>query len=280
MRVEGEHRMNRRLVIIWIALSLAAALTAVGCQPTAPAQPTAVPPTGAPISWQRDAAAIVFRADRVSDIPASLEFAAGIPDCTVYGDNRVVWINTLGPFETQVLYDRVSDERILEFVQAMTVSGRLYTFQVPTPDPANPGEAGDVAEELETLTMAISGLVHETDARSGWGADYYEQALNVCKTLSATPVLFEPIEGAWLTAIPDPAASPSMSVTWDAAALGVALADAVSAPRWVTTVPAVTLWRHLRTQPDSFTLDDGGVLYRIVLQVPGITRSSPPAPGA
>lgn len=271
--------MNMRPIFNRIVLGLIVCLIAAGCQPTAPAQPTAVPPTGVPISWQRDPAAIVFRADRVSGVPASLEYTAVIPDCTIYGDNRVVWVNTLGPFETQVLYDRVSDERIFDFVQEMTVSGRLYTFQVPTPDPANPGEVRDAAEELETLTIAISGLVHETDARSGWGADYYEQALDVCKTLSASPVLFEPIEGAWLTAIPDPTASPSMSVTWDAAAAGLSLAEAVSAPRWITTVPAVTLWRYQRTQPDSFTIDDGGILYRIVLQVPGITRSSPPAPG-
>jgi hypothetical protein len=179
-----------------------------------------------------------------------------------------------------VLYDRIDDERIYAFIERMTVSGRLFTFQIPTPDPAQPAPTPDPTEERETLMLAVSGSTHVTDARSGWGENYYEQAVEVCKTLSGTPVLFEPIEGAWLTAVPDPEAAPGTSVTWDAATLGLSLAGAVNGPIWIDPVPAVLLWRYQRTLPDSVTFNEDGVYYRIYLQVPGITRRAPPPPAA
>lgn len=271
--------MIPRPIIMWIAAGALVGLL-VGCQTAASTPPPANPETFVPLFWQRDPTAIVFRADRVSGDPDSLEYASGIPDCTIYGDNRVVWVNLLGPFETQVLYDRVGDERIYDFIERMTVTGRLFTFQIPTSDPAEPAPTLDPAEERETLMLAVSGSTHLTDARSGWGENYYEQALDVCKTLSGTPVLFEPIEGAWLTAVPDPGAAPGTSVTWDAAALELSLASAVNGPIWIDPVPAVLLWRYQRTLPDSVTFNEDGVFYRIYLQVPGITRRAPPPPAS
>ncbi|MCS7071664.1 MAG: hypothetical protein NZM00_09175, partial [Anaerolinea sp.] len=77
-----------------------------------------------------------------------------------------------------------------------------------------------------------------------------------------------------------PGAAPGMSAPWDSAGLGVSLADAVNGPIWIDPVPAVLLWRYQRTQPDSFTLHENDIFYRIYLQVPGITRRAPPPPAS
>ena len=72
------------------------------CQPTT----TQSTPDSGLVTWDRTPQTIIFRADILG---GESDFVArnAVPNCTIYGDNRVVWVNELGPFQVQVLEDRL-----------------------------------------------------------------------------------------------------------------------------------------------------------------------------
>src|SRR5688572_470647 len=75
-----------------------------------------------PIDWDRNPSTIVFRADITGGSGDPFLAANEIPPCTVYGDNHIVWVNELGPFETQVLEDRVTDDQMRQFINAVALN--------------------------------------------------------------------------------------------------------------------------------------------------------------
>lgn len=261
--------MSRTAFILGFALLVLAA-----CQPAGDL--ASLPPTEVLLGWRRDPAAILFRADRVAlaDAPGSPRYEAALPDCTIYGDNRIVWVNVLGAFEDQVLTDRLTDEQIFTFIDTLTVSGRLYTYQIPTDDPELPTPAPDVNINRETLTMAISGISFTTDERSGWNPTYYERVVEICRGLASAPVLYEPLEGAWLSTTRIEASD--NGVNWPGTG-GVSLAAAVQSPVWVSGEAARAIWNTQRQLPDPLFIE-GDAAYAVDLRVPGITRGSPPRP--
>src|SRR4051812_22850635 len=80
------------------------------------------------VSWDRSPQTIVFRADVVGG-ESDFQTRNDIPNCTIYGDNRVVWVNELGASDIQVLEDRLPDSAINAFAQYLAGKERLYTFE-------------------------------------------------------------------------------------------------------------------------------------------------------
>ncbi|MBZ0291438.1 MAG: hypothetical protein K8L99_02620, partial [Anaerolineae bacterium] len=178
-----------RRLLIGLILLLAA------CDSGAPAGGETA--SGGVISWDRSPQTVVFRADVMGGNQGS-EFLTRneIPLCTVYGDNRVVWTNDLGDFNVQVLWDKVSDEQVQNFVSYLTVVERIYTFDAR----AAQQPPSDVKPTYEQLSLNVNGRQHVTDAFSDWDNDYFERIVDVCKTISSAPVLYEPTGGAWVSA--------------------------------------------------------------------------------
>jgi len=252
----------------------------VGLLLLAACQPVGVPtadPVGLPLGWQRSPDAIVFQADRLLAAPSSVEFDAAIPECTIYGDNRVVWVNYLDGITTQILGDFLTDAQIVGLIDALVTVGRLYTYQIPTPEnPAATPPPLTITFAREMLLLNVSGIRHVTDERSGWGEDYYNGALELCRRLATAPALVEPLAGAWLTVIPVPE-STEQGVMWDAAA-GLRLADADSAAHWIGAELARRVWDYQRRLPNPVLFTEDSRSYRLALQVPGVSRWSPPPP--
>lgn len=259
-----------------LGLLMILALAACG---GAPAGPTSTDGGfSGPIVWDRSPETIVFRADVVGGSDADLLPALSeIPPCTVYGDNRVVWTNELGTYDTQVLWDKVTDEQIQNFITYLTINKQIYSSQ-SRGELQPPGSAQPV---VETLTVFVNGVEHRTDAFAGWDFDYYQDILNQCRSISQTPVLYEP-EAAWLTAQAVSYDSNAPLVPWDGTASGLDLAELAAAgePRWISGPNLRILWNIVRTSPPRVQLIQDGVPYFIALQVPGVTRQSPPAPAA
>jgi hypothetical protein len=227
------------------------------------------------ITWDRNPDTIVFLAE-ITGGGRENEFGArnDIAPCTVYGDNRVVWTNELNSYEVQVLYDQVSDDAIRLFVELFTVVDRLYTY----PAAANLQLPSSTSPVYEQITVNVAGETFISDSFADWPADYYALLLDRCRTISSAPVLFEPTAG-WLSV---QAAEPDLSAPmypWDSAASGVRLADlAVSGQRlWISDNLARVLWNLIRTSPPSLLLNEDGLVFRIALEVPRVTRYSPPA---
>jgi hypothetical protein len=227
------------------------------------------------IYWDRSPDSIVFRIDVVGGATSPLDAFNDIPRCTIYGDNLVVWVNNLGGFETQVLVDRVPDAAIIRFIEYLTVSEQIYTFTAPAPPTAQGG-----SPKVATATISVAGLTHTANALGGWDDDWFERVSLVCASLSQAPVLFVPA-GGWLSAVTATYTVDTPASLWRADELGVRLAEVEAGGQavWITGEPLRQLWETQRTAPPNHRWAEEGRYYQLALQIPGVTRASPPAPG-
>ena len=231
------------------------------------------------IQWDRSPDTVVFRTEVVGGDQADTFLARNdIPLCTIYGDNRVVWTNDLGDFDTQVLWDKVTDQQIQDFVSYLTVSQQIYNYDAQAA--VQPPE--QVQPVREVITVNVNGRVHQTDSFSSkeWPPDYFEKIVDFCKQVSQAPVLYEPT-GAWLSVQSVPYDSMRPLQVWDSEASGLSLADEAqrTEPTWLTGTNLPVLWHIIRTSSPRLMFSDmDGNAFEVVLEVPGIHPNSPPAP--
>ena len=228
------------------------------------------------IQWDRDPENVVFRAEVTGgEFANTLSGQNEVPLCTIYGDNRVVWtVNADSLSLPQVLFARVEDLAITNFIESLTFYYRIYEYDADAV--LVPLEDG-VVPAVEQMTVNVNDLVHVTDAFSGWDFQFFEEILAQCRTLSITPTVFEPTQ-AWLSAelVEFDTNRPSISLPESV----VDLADIVdsSEPTWIEGNSVRILWSQLRsTQPD-VQFEQGENTYQLGLQVPSVTIDSPAAP--
>jgi hypothetical protein len=228
------------------------------------------------IQWDRSPQTIVFRADVVGGDTANTFRARNeIPLCTIYGDNRIVWTNELSNFEIQVLWDKLTDQQIQDFVSYLTVVQRIYTYDAQ----ADLQPPSAVSPVVETLTIFVNGRTHTTDSFANWENDYFKNTVTTCKTISTTPVLFEP-QGAWVSAKQVDYNSNVPSLLWDGDAAGLRLADLASSDerKWITDQNLKILWNIMRTSSPLTQFNEKETSYEVALEVPGVNREAPAAP--
>jgi predicted small secreted protein len=231
------------------------------------------------VNWERDPYQVIFRAQVVGGEDEQDPFYVRneIPACTIYGDNRIVWQGYAADNTSQILEDRLTDQVINTFVQDLTVAYRIYTYDAR----AEMLPPGDMVPVIEQLTLNVNGEEHVTDVLSEWEYQYYEEILNRCQNLSETPVLFEPT-GAWVSAREAEFDNTLFIMPWDGEAEGsVNFAElAASGERqWIEGNLVLLLWEMIRNNPPNMLFEQAeqGV-YRVALEIPGVTRVSPPPP--
>lgn len=224
------------------------------------------------ITWSRDPNFVLFRAE----IAGSEDPFLGrniVPECTIYGDNRVVWLTEGG--DGDALEDRLSDGAISAFIQYLAVNERIYTFTEKLPELAAQYETVPM---VERVTIAVNDITHRADGLGGWDSAWFDRVLTACESLSTTPVLIAP-QGGWLTTQEVPYAMEPPLVVWDSASTGISLGSYTSdTPGWVTGVGVAELWGRLHALPFTSIYQDGDQFFHVALQVPGVTLASPPAP--
>jgi hypothetical protein len=258
---------------LFVLLLLALAACAVGGDPA----PNVVnDPSG--ITWDRNPSAVVFRADVVGGNTDPFITRSEVPRCTIYGDNRVVWTNRLAQYNVQVLEDRVSDDRLRGFVQFMALNQTYYSYAERQDTQPLTGAGSPV---VETLLVDVSGNPHLTDAFSGWTLDYYERIIENCVGLSQAPVLLVPSAG-WLSAQEVPYDPTVTQIGWDAAANGLNLSEVAASGerRWIADRNVRVIWTILRESPTNIIFNEAGRTFRVALEVPNVTRESPPPPAS
>ncbi|MBE2271219.1 MAG: hypothetical protein IAE80_23495 [Anaerolinea sp.] len=258
----------------WILCLLIVVLTVAACEPLTSSnsgQPATVDPRI--FSWDRSPNAVIFSAETVGG-QSDFRALSDIPLCALYGDNRLVWLNELGGFDFEVLYDGVGDSAIREFISYLTVTEAIYTHAWNFD---NLFATAEVAPVVETVRLIVNGVEHRADSLSGWDAQWFTRVVTMCQRLASAPILFQPA-GAWITAQPTPYSVQAPISVWDSTRMGFRLTDAAQA-RWVTGVPLLDLWNALRSLPGSLLYtEDQVTYYQIAVQVPGISVTSPPAP--
>jgi len=246
----------------------------VACQP---APNPNLPPTVDPslISWDRSPDAVTFRADVIGG-ESSIRARSNIPLCTVFGDNRIVWVNELGGFNFEVLYHAANDSAIREFIRYLTVEEAIYDFDWRSDDLFATAEVTPV---IETVTLTVNDVMHRTDSFSGWDAQLFARVLTLCKQLGTAPILYQP-NGGWVSVERVPYNPQAPISQWDSGSMGFSLPSLEGAtPRWVTGASLLAIWNALRSLPSSLLYtEDNATFYALALQVPGIMRDAPPPP--
>lgn len=254
-------------MMAFLAVSLAA------CGGEAP-QETELSTPVSPIIWERDPLHVVFRADIVGGERTQGELANHIPDCTIYGDGRVVW-TTSGGNGVQVLFDFLPDLAIQDFVSFLTIDVLLFTFEegFPLQLPQS------ITPVYEQIILEVSGLKHVTDSFGGWDGNLYTTVLEACRALAKTPRVFVP-EGAWIGALPSDPTRDLPTVYWDSEAAGFNFSTLAleSSTRWIEGNLVKALWAYIVEDPAEVEFDDRFGVYYVTLQVPGVTLNAPAAP--
>lgn len=261
--------MGNRVTILLLMLLLSA------CQ-TTPGVPTPIGPVTRPdlvtlINWERSPLAIVFRAETSLKDTTSFPRRNDIADCTIYGDNRIVYTVPNGR-GIGVLWQRVSDEAIRLFVEDLTIIYQIYAQGIGVESITD----DDSPDAVETMTVVVNGQAHRTDAFGGWPENYYQDVTQRCREVADSPAELVPVE-AYISAEPITYDENIPSADWRADT-GVNLAALSDSRTWLTGAPVQVLWDiHRNIGADvQFRQDDG--LYRVALDVPGVTRYSPPPP--
>lgn len=227
------------------------------------------------IQWDRSPTNVVFRSDVVAPGSEDDLFArAEIPPCSIYGDNRVVWtVESEDPLDS-VLFGPIDDPRMRAFIDTQTVFREIYTYTEEAAlqlDPELPA--------YEQLFINVNDLEHRTDIYSNWPPDYYEEITEECRTLSPRPQIYRP-SGAWLRVEERPYNTNAPSIIWDPEVTGVNLAEIATSgePIWIEGDQLNLLWTYrLRGSFDlQYGQQEGN--YVVGLEIPGVTRHSPPAP--
>jgi hypothetical protein len=150
----------------------------------------------------------------------------------------------------------------------------------PLPEPTDQ-PIGEPQPMVEEITLSVSSETVRVDGFSGWDADYFQRVVHKCRTISQTPVLYEPAAG-WVTVRAVSYDSNVPIYLWNSASSGLNLNGLASSgeARWIEGNQVVRLWNALRNSSTNLMFLDGDGQYQVVLQVPGITRSSPPPPSA
>lgn len=227
---------------------------------------TPAPENSGGIQWARAADAIVVRLEARRYDLNPVQMANLIPPCTLWGDGHLVWLNPL-PGETQVLEARLDDATIRSFIQFIVGTG-FYGWQSNFlyPDNFNP--------EIQSIRVSL----YENDRTvsrytADWPVDGYNTILNRCRALATQPVLYLPA-GGWLSAATVEQAENTPTWQWSPETAGFALAD-LTEPRWLTGEALVQVWQNTIVQP-AYALENNQA-YQLTLQVPGLSRESPPA---
>jgi hypothetical protein len=261
--------MRSLYLLIFLVLLLAA------CNPDMSSQDTSTQITSS-ARWDRNPSQIVFRSDITGGSSDEFLTRSDVPYCTVYGDNHVVWTNSVGPFNVQVLHDIVSDEAMNLFLDYLVRTEKLQNYDARAALQV-PRESSPV---VEVMQLNADQHTHETDAFAGWDFAYFQRILDHCRSISTSPVLFEPT-GGWISARAVDDSYNDPSVLWNAEVSGLSLAELAASgePAWLENRNTPILWNILRTSPPGVHLVEDGQHYQIAIEIPNITRTSPPAPG-
>jgi hypothetical protein len=258
----------------WLLLLL---LVLVGCQSEAatPIVESTRPDLENLIEWDRSPSTVIFRAEVIGGSSGEFYMRNEVPYCTVYGNNDVVWTTSGARSDDKVVWDKVSDDEIRRFVESLTLGFGIYSYKTGT----ELVSSGTQVPVLERLTLFVNGVLHQTDALSGWDYAYFQKILTLCRSLSDSPVLYEP-RGAWVAAQQIEYNSSVPSSVWNEAETGVSLSQLASSGerKWIEGKSVVALWNAIRSGGMDIQFETDNGTYLVTVEVPNITRSSPPAP--
>ncbi|GIK28156.1 MAG: hypothetical protein J5J04_15275 [Anaerolineae bacterium] len=260
---------------VWIAV-LVLMLMAAGCQSgpqtREPIGTVTRPDLVGLIDWERSPLAVVFRAEVTAADVDAFERRNDVADCTIYGDNRVVYTPP-GGLSGPVVFQSVSDEAIRVFVEELTLIYQFYNrssgLDALAPENRPPF--------IETLLLVVNGQAHRADALGALPDGYYRDVTERCRAVADSPAELIPAAG-YVSVRPITYNPERPSVEWQHSDLLNLAALNPDERVWISGEGAQELWRLLRTYGSDVQITQGETTLQAAVEAPGVTRFSPPRP--
>lgn len=228
--------------------------------------------------WERSPETILLRIDSYRPAGDPFELANDLPLCTIWGDGRLIFVNETAEGE-EVLEARLSEDQIRSLIENIITLG-FYDWESDLSLVAN---ENSVLTQVELNLKNSARTVKRFDALESEGRDAASQnsgftdLLNLCRNITQVRAVFLPA-GGWLSAVQTDFDPSLRTVIWPAdAPLRLADLAAANSPRWIES-PFIDgfVWGILR-QGSALQLRERNHTYQIKLEVPGISRTSPPS---
>jgi hypothetical protein len=262
------------VVVAWMLILILAACGGGGTSTPPSPQDAHVLPDGEVIRWDTSPSHIIFRADITSQNDSEDFFArTAFPACTIYGDSRVVWTTESENPLDSVLVGPVDEARIRSLVSYLTYEGIYDAITLADLQPQT------ISPIVQTLMLNVNGLDHISDLYGGWNEAFYERALEMCRTLSPRPQIFRP-QALWIRVMEQEYQTNNPSILWDATVTGIDLAAVADSgqPRWIEGRVVQLFWAYRMRSPMNLQYVQDGQTFVVALEIPNVTRFSPPAP--
>lgn len=223
--------------------------------------------------WTKDANIVIFRLDQTVDGEPQIDAFNRLPRCTIYGNGHVIWANSIPSGGEQILEARIDDATLRAFLEFVVRDKKFYSI----PDYAAQKLPSPNTPVVESITLNLNQEVRTVRNFEQWPGDEFDAMLSKCTTLTAQPVLYVPA-GAWVTVYATDRTDLSQ-IPWQPIA-EFKLAD-IAASRtaiWATGAALAQLWTFQHQTPGNVQWNENDKYYRVIIQVPGLSRDAPPAP--
>lgn len=264
----------RRLRVILCGLCL---MTLAACgngggggtpQPTSTSQPSS--PV---IQWDKTPGKVVMRLDRVVPKEPAYEAHNRIPSCTLYGDGHLVWVNTISGQGEEILEAYLDEITIRSLIEFVIRDQKFYDV----PDYAAQELPPSETTPINSITLNVNNELRTIRSFRIWPTNIYNQIYDRCLKISNVRAVLIPT-GAWITVF-EQARNQGPSTVWKVTMpFKAADAAASNAARWVTGPALADMWQLIRRFYGNVQWTEGLKAYRVAIQVPGVSRDSPPAP--
>lgn len=245
--------MRRPLLLPLTLLSLAI----LACNTLLPPKP--------PVDWDTSATAVVLRADICCGM---LYEPNGIPDVQVWGDGRIIWVETGPGPGRRVLTAQLTTIEIKTQLQAFVDAGFFgWRDSYEPAQPVYDAPSDCVSVTLKSASKTVCDMMGNPPAAFNTLQNGLTQGLNGTNFVPARGYLQATSAGAQTSGVPQ----------WPAQALGVSLKDA-SGGLWIEGLALEAAWQAVNSSPLQAAASENGTLYNLVLMVPGVTRNQPPGP--
>ena len=225
------------------------------------------------VAWDPDPAAIVVRATFCCGMVPMAVAQNYIPDVTVWGDGRIVWIDSDNAGARRVLSATLTPDQLTALLQQFVDAG-FFGWDT------NYGDYSitDGASQCLQVTLASTG--HSVcEYYSGAPAKFHDLYTTASSGAGATGVEFVP-EQAYVTAYPQSFSTPptpDQYLVWPAESLGLSLANNAGG-QWVTGDAAEFAWRVVNRSQWQPIVREGDDYYELTVLVADLSSMQPPTP--
>jgi hypothetical protein len=243
-----------------LRLALAALLAAaLACNTLLPPRPE--------LTWDPSPDSIVLETYVAGGLAPMNYMRNYIPDARVWGDGRILWVETNGSGR-RVLEGRLSEEELRALLQQFSDAG-FFGWEAHYAPPYQVYDAGTTV----LMVNLLSTRKQVTEYFEGAPARFHELAALLRSGAGVSGADFTP-ERIYLTAFPISDTQSSVEFFWPDQAAGFALAEA-TAGRYVEGEALLYAWQVVNHGYYSI-VESAGRRYQLVVQVPGVSLEEPP----